>query len=40
MACVQETWLLVHVADRTEVCTDNLEAGVVPDIVLGHFEHA
>ena len=31
---------LVHVAHRAEITTDDLELGILPDIILSHFEHA
>ena len=31
---------LVHVAHRAEITTDDLEIRILPDIILGHFEHA
>lgn len=39
MGC-KKTWLLVHVAHRTKVTTDDLEVGILPHVVLGHFKHA
>lgn len=40
MASAEETRFLVHIANRAEIATDDLKVGVLPDIVLGHFEHA
>ena len=40
VACTEETWFLVHIADRGEIASKNLELGILPDVVLGHFEHA
>ncbi len=35
----QESWLLVLVADRTEVATDDLKVCALTNIVLRHLEH-
>ena len=40
MVCAEKPGLLVLVADRAEVAADNLEVGVLADVVLGHLEHA
>ncbi len=38
--CAEKARLLVLVAHWTEVAADDLEVGVLADIVLGHLEHA
>ena len=40
MVCAEQTRLVVLVAHRTQIAAHNLEAGVLPNIVLGHFEHS
>lgn len=40
MMGTEQAWFLVHVADRAEIASYNLELGVLPDIILGHFKHA
>lgn len=40
MLCTEQTGLLVHVAHGTEVAPDDLEIGVLADVVDGHLEHA
>ena len=39
MLRIEKAGLLVLVRDRTEVPSDDLEVGVLPDVVLGHLEH-
>ena len=39
MLRIEKTGLLVLVRDRTEVPSDDLEVGVLTDVVLGHLEH-
>lgn len=38
--CAEQTRLVVFVAHRTQIAAHDLEVGVLPDIVLGHFEHS
>ena len=40
MLCAEKTRLLVLIAHRAEVAADNLEVGILADVVLGHLEHA
>ena len=40
MMSAEQTRLVVLVAHWTEIAAHDLEVGVLPDIVLGHFEHA
>ena len=40
MVGVDETGLLVLVADRAEVAADDLPVGVLADVVLGHLKHS
>lgn len=40
MLCAQQTRLFVLFADWTEIAADDLEVGVLSDIVLRHLEHA
>ena len=39
VSCTEQTWFLVHVGDRTEIATNDLKIGIVPNIVLRHFKH-
>lgn len=36
----QETGLLVHITDWTEITADNLVVGLLPSIISGHLKHA
>lgn len=36
----QESGLLVHITDGTEVTSDDLVVGLLPSIVSSHLEHA
>ena len=36
----QETRLLVHITDGTEVTSDNLVVGLLPSIIFRHLKHA
>ena len=36
----QETRLLVHVTDGTEVTSNNLVVGLLAGIIFGHLKHA
>ena len=40
MVCAEQTRLVVLVAHGTQIPADDLEVGVLPNIVLGHFEHS
>ena len=40
MLCTEKTGLLVLIAHRAEVAADNLEVGILANVVLGHLEHA
>ena len=40
MVCAEKPRLLVLVADRTEVSADDLEVGILANVVLGHLKHA
>lgn len=40
MFCTEQAWLLVHVADRTEIPAHNLKIGILADVILGHLEHS
>ena len=35
----QETGLLVHITDGTEITSDNLVLGLLPSVVFSHLEH-
>jgi len=40
MMCTQQAWFLVHVADRTKIASNNLEIGILSNIVFRHLEHS
>jgi len=40
MVGAKQAGFLVHVADGTQEPTHNLEVCMLPDIILGHLEHA
>lgn len=39
MVCTEQSRLLVHITDRTEVPAHNLKISILTDIVLGHLKH-
>ena len=40
MVCIKKAGFLVLVRDRTQIPPDDLEIGVLADVVLGHLEHS
>lgn len=40
MICIEQTGFLVLITDWTEVASNNLEIGVLSNVILGHLEHA
>jgi len=37
--CIEQTGFLVLIADWAEVSSNNLEIGVLSNVILGHLEH-